>query len=196
MPSLPPRGCRACGAPTTSGLYCARHAPPPRHYDTPEWRALSARMIRSRGRCERCGLRRDLQTDEIVPRSLGGTWHASNLRVLCADCHRRIGVRSDRPVPGSRNLSATPPPSSTQRVLLARREVSANLVRGTFAHLPGASAEREMVMRATPDGPTTDVRVPESARFGHQERAQNGSNTTRTWPAVASASSALEGCRG
>jgi 5-methylcytosine-specific restriction endonuclease McrA len=108
----------------TADAYCERHAPE-RHYDTPEWRALSARMIRIRGRCQRCGSTTELQLDEIVPRSLGGTWDDANLRVLCADCHRRIGRRADRPtVPPSRNLSATRPPRITQPVSSSRGQVA------------------------------------------------------------------------
>lgn len=47
--------------------------------------------------CEACGSQNDLTVDHIVPRSLGGTDDIGNLRVLCRNCHNRIGVTSRTP---------------------------------------------------------------------------------------------------
>jgi 5-methylcytosine-specific restriction protein A len=65
----------------------------------PEWRRLSlAVRARAGNRCERCGQAPTepyaMTVDHIRPRSLGGTDHPSNLRVLCRSCHQTIGLQS------------------------------------------------------------------------------------------------------
>ena len=43
--------------------------------------------------CQRCGSRRRLSIDHIVPESRGGPTVAANLRTLCVRCNARKGVR-------------------------------------------------------------------------------------------------------
>ena len=47
---------------------------------------------RDGGRCQHCGSRRELQFDHVIPRSRGGSGHASNVELLCGSCNRRKGA--------------------------------------------------------------------------------------------------------
>ena len=50
---------------------------------------LFSKLIRSRGKCEKCGNRHFLQTAHIISRKYGNTRHDSdNALCLCAKCHR------------------------------------------------------------------------------------------------------------
>jgi 5-methylcytosine-specific restriction endonuclease McrA len=66
---------------------------PPRgpRYATPRQRAIVLR--RDRYRCRRCGARRNLQIDHVVPWSWGGPTTVGNLQVLCKRCNMRKGAR-------------------------------------------------------------------------------------------------------
>lgn len=90
-----------CGALPVARGRCLAHRLPSRSgkhelsatargYGSP-WRRLRAAVLGDA--CERCGAMDRLQVDHIVPRSLGGPDHPSNLRTLCASCHARVGVR-------------------------------------------------------------------------------------------------------
>ena len=54
------------------------------HYSVAAWRALCAHYDH---RCLRCGERKPLSPDHIVPISRGGTNDIANIQPLCADCN-------------------------------------------------------------------------------------------------------------
>lgn len=50
-----------------------------------------------RGYCNGCNVHfeaRNLEMDHIIPRVLGGTNHADNFQLLCGNCNRRKGART------------------------------------------------------------------------------------------------------
>ncbi|GAA0406297.1 hypothetical protein GCM10010357_29090 [Streptomyces luteireticuli] len=94
-----------CTSPTVRDGRCEKHAPPKRTWkpsarnltrpgDFHRRRALV--LARDRFTCQRCGARRELEVDHLVPVARGGTWELSNLWVLCRDCHRRKTYFEDR----------------------------------------------------------------------------------------------------
>src|SRR4051794_39236017 len=88
------RGCLTCGV-LSHGSYC------PTHTKTTSQRGYGAAWRKARAdamtnaRCAACGTRERLHRDHIVPRSLGGSDAASNLRWLCASHHAQLGTRSN-----------------------------------------------------------------------------------------------------
>lgn len=49
---------------------------------------ICSEIIRSKGRCQRCGKRQNLQTAHIFGRTYHNTrWALENLLCLCPDCH-------------------------------------------------------------------------------------------------------------
>jgi len=99
--------CLTCGVPT-GATRCAEHTLPKtenpnrlsrqaRGYDA-AWQRLSSKIRAARPWCEMCGTSQArLTVDHIVPQSLGGDNSATNLRVLCLDCHNRFGATKRRP---------------------------------------------------------------------------------------------------
>ncbi len=60
-----------------------------RFYRPAAWTRLSNALRRARRMCEACGARPTFTVDHVVPLHLGGArWARSNLRAVCADCHR------------------------------------------------------------------------------------------------------------
>ncbi|MER6912249.1 HNH endonuclease [Streptomyces sp. NPDC000594] len=53
-------------------------------------------LARDRFTCQRCGSRRELEVDHVVPAAKGGSWELSNLWTLCRTCHRRKTHYEDR----------------------------------------------------------------------------------------------------
>jgi 5-methylcytosine-specific restriction endonuclease McrA len=86
--------CLECGAPS-EGSRCAAHRIPDdrkRPGYGYAWTILSREMRRRYPFCQLCARSGvPLHVDHVTPRSLGGTDHPSNLRVLCVDCHRAYG---------------------------------------------------------------------------------------------------------
>lgn len=88
--------CIVCGKPSPR-TRCAEHPLPPRArpgYGA-EWTALSREMRARQPWCSLCGATGaevKLVVDHVLPRSLGGTDHPANLRVLCDGCHRAHGL--------------------------------------------------------------------------------------------------------
>lgn len=71
-----------------------------------EWIAASLRWEvweRDNFTCRRCGVRRDLSVDHIVPESKGGPTTLSNLQTLCRKCNSSKGA-------GPRTKGRKPPP--------------------------------------------------------------------------------------
>ena len=58
------------------------------------WR-MRAKLLRSDPKCALCGAENNLQLDHVVPVFRGGTYDESNLRLLCAKCHR-VKTNDDR----------------------------------------------------------------------------------------------------
>ena len=72
-------------------------------YRSPEWRKLSAMVIKERGTCERCGCCLNLQVHHIIPVRYAPELFLdkANLMVLCRQCHqvetqREIRQRKNR----------------------------------------------------------------------------------------------------
>lgn len=62
----------------------------------PGWAALrQAILVRDGETCQTCGARAT-QVDHVLPRHQGGTNDPSNLRALCARCHRSKSGREGR----------------------------------------------------------------------------------------------------
>lgn len=55
-----------------------------------EWLALCEAAF---GKCLRCGLEEDLTIDHVIPLSMGGTNHISNIQPLCKFCNCMKGAR-------------------------------------------------------------------------------------------------------
>ena len=49
---------------------------------------------RDGGACVKCGSKKGLQVDHIVPVAHGGGCEEENLRILCGDCNLREGVKN------------------------------------------------------------------------------------------------------
>ena len=57
--------------------------------------------------CFRCGTRRDLTIDHVVPRSRGGADDIENYQILCWDCNQAKGARSRTTGPSGFDLRLT-----------------------------------------------------------------------------------------
>lgn len=94
-----------CNYITTGKYYCAKHqamadarkqkpfenAKRFADYSNPQWRQLSAQMIREKGCCEKCGASRcRLTVHHIIPVRYAPELFLdrSNMMVLCESCHR------------------------------------------------------------------------------------------------------------
>jgi len=55
-----------------------------------DWLALCSR---SRGRCAKCGQKRALTRDHIIPLAIGGTDDITNIQPLCRSCNSAKGAR-------------------------------------------------------------------------------------------------------
>lgn len=102
MPRRPPRACTqpGCGALATAGRNtCPKHTRAPasnwtRRSSTTErgyghtWRVLRGMILRRDPVCMVCQARPATQVDHIIPKAHGGTDEETNLRGLCAACHR------------------------------------------------------------------------------------------------------------
>lgn len=92
------RPCLDCGQATT-GSYCGSHAVRApdlrrgREHRSHKWRRLSSRIRAAQPWCEHCGTSQRLQVDHRVPLSVDPSreYDVTNLRVLCAVCHGRVG---------------------------------------------------------------------------------------------------------
>jgi 5-methylcytosine-specific restriction endonuclease McrA len=88
------RPCIECGRPS-AGSRCEIHTLPDhrkREGYGYAWTQLSREVRERFPWCAVCGTAGvPLHVDHIVPRSLGGSDHPSNLRPLCVPCHRRHG---------------------------------------------------------------------------------------------------------
>ncbi|MEU6765892.1 HNH endonuclease [Streptomyces sp. NPDC046853] len=62
----------------------ARNASRPKDWSKRRTRTL----VRDRFTCQRCGAKKDLEVDHIVPVARGGSWEPDNLWVLCKTCHK------------------------------------------------------------------------------------------------------------
>ena len=49
-------------------------------------------LLRGKGRCMKCGSKKNLEIDHVVPLARGGSNRLENLQLLCRDCNRRKGV--------------------------------------------------------------------------------------------------------
>ncbi|MFE5542785.1 HNH endonuclease [Streptomyces sp. NPDC056534] len=96
---------RGCLTPSTIDGRCGVHQlrkswnrPSARNSLRPrDWsRRRAQTLARDRFTCQRCGSRRDLEVDHIVPVARGGSWEPDNLWVLCKPCHRRKTYNEDR----------------------------------------------------------------------------------------------------
>lgn len=56
------------------------------------WPTLRKHIFNRDRSCVNCGTSRALQVDHVVPRSLGGYDHPSNLRLLCRACNQRAAL--------------------------------------------------------------------------------------------------------
>ena len=82
------------------------------------WRYLRQRVFHRDGfACVKCGSRRRLECDHIVPVSDGGTHEPENLRTLCRDCHIAVTREAfqDDPVSGQTDWNAYVTASPYQR---------------------------------------------------------------------------------
>jgi 5-methylcytosine-specific restriction endonuclease McrA len=63
-------------------------------YTAKEWtEAVQARFKLRGGRCVRCGSRKALEVDHVVPLARGGSHLPSNIQPLCRPCNRSKGAR-------------------------------------------------------------------------------------------------------
>ena len=51
------------------------------------------RKVLEPNQCENCGSHYALEVDHKLPRSLGGTHHPKNLRLLCRPCNQRAAIQ-------------------------------------------------------------------------------------------------------
>ena len=49
-------------------------------------------LLRGKGRCMKCGSKKNLEIDHVVPLARGGSNRLENLQLLCRDCNRRKDV--------------------------------------------------------------------------------------------------------
>ena len=49
-------------------------------------------LLRGKGRCMKCGSKKNLEIDHVVPLARGGSNRLENLQLLCQSCNRRKGV--------------------------------------------------------------------------------------------------------
>ena len=49
-------------------------------------------LLRGKGRCMKCGSKKNLEIDHVVPLARGGSNRLENLQLLCRDCNRMKGV--------------------------------------------------------------------------------------------------------
>ncbi len=104
QPKRPCLECRILITPTKDNpSYCATHKPlmkkykykdtRRRAYNDPEYRRNKALIKKAQRNCVLCGTpgnaANKLTVDHIIPISKGGNHHISNLRVLCANCHKK-----------------------------------------------------------------------------------------------------------
>ena len=110
-------GCPELTVPGTA--YCLEHAiPVPNTWDTStnkkpgNWDSLrSWAMFHSRGKCVFCG-RRATEVDHLLPMAWGGHHGKTNIRAVCAKCHRaktndeaRLGKRMKTMEPGEKRAA-------------------------------------------------------------------------------------------
>jgi 5-methylcytosine-specific restriction protein A len=94
------RSCPRCGRTFPAGQRCPLHGQRRRSPSSvatrlPGWAKTRARVLaRDRYVCGICGGPGADAVDHVVPASLGGTNHPSNLRAAHASCNARRGVRS------------------------------------------------------------------------------------------------------
>lgn len=77
----------------------------------PSIRKLSKILDRTKWRCSYCGCSLTLETvtiDHMIPRSKGGSDHASNLYACCSPCNTAKGPRSIESLRRSFQLFGTP----------------------------------------------------------------------------------------
>jgi 5-methylcytosine-specific restriction enzyme A len=62
-----------------------------------DWSKRRTRVLaRDHFTCQRCGSRKQLEVDHIVPVARGGSWEMDNLWALCKTCHRSKTYYEDR----------------------------------------------------------------------------------------------------
>ena len=49
-------------------------------------------LLRDKGRCVKCGSKKNLEIDHVVPLARDGSNRLENLQLLCRDCNRMKGV--------------------------------------------------------------------------------------------------------
>ena len=49
-------------------------------------------LLRGKGRCMKCGSKKNLEIDHVVPLARGGSNRLENLQLLCQRCNRMKGV--------------------------------------------------------------------------------------------------------
>ena len=49
-------------------------------------------LLRDKGRCVKCGSKKNLEIDHVVPLARGGSNRLENLQLLCQECNRSKGV--------------------------------------------------------------------------------------------------------
>ena len=49
-------------------------------------------LLRDKGRCVKCGSKKNLEIDHVVPLARGGSNRLENLQLLCQRCNRMKGV--------------------------------------------------------------------------------------------------------
>tara|TARA_R100000773_G_C4216506_1_gene115133 strand:- start:102 stop:443 length:342 start_codon:yes stop_codon:yes gene_type:complete len=104
QPKRPCLECRILIIPTKDNpSYCAMHKPlmkkykykdtRRRAYNDPEYRRNKILIKKAQRNCVLCGTQGNaankLTVDHIIPISKGGNHHINNLRVLCANCHKK-----------------------------------------------------------------------------------------------------------
>ena len=81
-------------------------------YDTPEWRAVRARVVQRDGACRMCGSTERLSVHHLTPAAddMAAALDMDNLVTLCRVCHGRVdGGKSARARQGSRRIAGQPP---------------------------------------------------------------------------------------
>lgn len=76
-----------------------------------EWkRARAAALARAGRRCQKCSSTQEIQVDHVIPVSQGGSHAASNLQVLCGNCHRHKTATEGSGYRGNRTRKPAPDP--------------------------------------------------------------------------------------